>query len=341
MNRSHRVTPGLLALAITCAGAAPLPAQRQQTLSQSAAIRRVYAPVTELVSRSVVEVQIADATCCLGTVVGKDLVLTKYSEAQTSARKAAEGSSGKAIWNCRRGDRQWICELLAFDQPTDLALLRVPGADLQPIEWATQAPNAGAFLATPATGALPLGIGILSTAPYVHSRPRAFLGVRFANPDGGPAELELTVEHGAARAAGLLAKDIVIGIDEDAVTSAQELRERLARHRPGDRVRIKVRRDAEDLTFEVTLGTDNSAPTSNQEGIWGPLSAVRSGFAEVLQHDTVLRPEDCGGPIVDLSGKAVGLNIARAGRVETLALPAAAVQAALERLAPKAASLPK
>jgi S1-C subfamily serine protease len=30
----------------------------------------------------------------------------------------------------------------------------------------------------------------------------------------------------------------------------------------------------------------------------------------------------CGGPVVDLSGKAVGVNIARAGRVETYAVPA-------------------
>ncbi len=54
----------------------------------------------------------------------------------------------------------------------------------------------------------------------------------------------------------------------------------------------------------------------------GPLSRRRADFPAVLQHDSVLRPEDCGGVIVDLSGKAVGLNIARAGRIETLALPA-------------------
>jgi RNA polymerase sigma factor (TIGR02999 family) len=36
----------------------------------------------------------------------------------------------------------------------------------------------------------------------------------------------------------------------------------------------------------------------------------------------VLKPEECGGPLVDVDGRAVGLNIARAGRVETLALPA-------------------
>jgi serine protease Do len=46
----------------------------------------------------------------------------------------------------------------------------------------------------------------------------------------------------------------------------------------------------------------------------------------------VLAPSDCGGPLVDLSGKAIGLNIARAGRVESFALPAALVKKALPDL---------
>ena len=46
----------------------------------------------------------------------------------------------------------------------------------------------------------------------------------------------------------------------------------------------------------------------------------------------MLKPKDCGGPLVDLSGKVVGVNIARAGRVETLALPADTVEAIVKRL---------
>lgn len=74
------------------------------------------------------------------------------------------------------------------------------------------------------------------------------------------------------------------------------------------------------------LGTNNNAAESGQEDVWGDLSDVRSGFQQVLQHDTVLKPADCGGPVVDLNGKVLGVNIARAGRVETLALPATQVQ---------------
>jgi S1-C subfamily serine protease len=51
-----------------------------------------------------------------------------------------------------------------------------------------------------------------------------------------------------------------------------------------------------------------------------------------LQHDTILRPIDCGGPVVDLNGLAVGVNLTRADRVTTIALSAAAIRDVLKRV---------
>jgi S1-C subfamily serine protease len=55
-------------------------------------------------------------------------------------------------------------------------------------------------------------------------------------------------------------------------------------------------------------------------------------FPSVIQHDTALMPSDCGGPLVDLSGKVVGINIARGGRTETYAAPASRVRLLLTDL---------
>ena len=52
----------------------------------------------------------------------------------------------------------------------------------------------------------------------------------------------------------------------------------------------------------------------------------------MIQHDSILAPAQCGGPICDLDGKVVGLNIARAGRVESFALPAAVVRESVKKL---------
>ncbi|MBI4661526.1 MAG: PDZ domain-containing protein [Verrucomicrobia bacterium] len=62
----------------------------------------------------------------------------------------------------------------------------------------------------------------------------------------------------------------------------------------------------------------------------GELSQRAEGFELAIQHDTVLQPWQCGGPLVNLDGKAVGLNIARAGRVASYALPAELVKRMIE-----------
>jgi serine protease Do len=106
----------------------------------------------------------------------------------------------------------------------------------------------------------------------------------------------------------------------------EAFRELIQRHGPGSKMRLRVRRgDGElDLVAEMLDVKDRHGPVSSQERsrLWGPLSKVRLGFDEVIQHDTVLRPEQCGGPLVNLDGEVVGINIARVGRIETLAITA-------------------
>jgi serine protease Do len=99
---------------------------------------------------------------------------------------------------------------------------------------------------------------------------------------------------------------------------------------PGDRVQLQVVRGGEVLSVTATLG-DGSRPGQQEQAelmdsLGGPLSRRRAGFSSVLQHDTVLRPRECGGPVVDLDGKVVGINIARASRVATYALPSRVIR---------------
>ena len=83
--------------------------------------------------------------------------------------------------------------------------------------------------------------------------------------------------------------------------------------------------------IEATLG----ARDSFQDTLGSDLSSRRGGFASALQHDTVLDANQCGGPVVGLDGRAVGLNIARAGRVVSYAIPAAAVRPVVADLLPR------
>lgn len=307
------------ALALHTCLLAPLEAQRLENLSQSVAIRDAYAPVVQRANRSVVEVVIDGKPRVLGTVVAVDLIVTKFSELN---RKGQESDTELPV-TCRQGEHSWSCSQLAFDRAADLVLLRVKGAKLTPIQWQLKVPAVGAFLATPDGSKMPLGVGILASSPYSHTR--AFLGIRFAN-QSGKAELAEALEDGGARAAGLRRGDIVVHFADSSIESTEELRTAIRNHVPGDKVQVKVLRGDTRLSFDVTLGSNANTPVSSQEGLWGDLSSVRTGFGNVLQHDTILQPRDCGGPVVDLTGRALGVNIARAGRVETLAIPAATVQ---------------
>lgn len=328
-------TPSLAALLAALAVCAP--AQGIRNLTQSEAVRKLWKPIVAAANKSVVEVCVDERAMVLGTVVGPDLVLTKLSEITTEPK---DGEDAPAL-SVDLGTKSWPCVRIGADRPSDLALLRVRGgAALTPVTWSDAMPAPGAFLASVDGSEHPFGVGILAAAPYVHTVPRAFLGIRFANPNGGAAEIAEAVEHGAARAAGLRGGDVIVRFADLEIEDTDQLRAAIVARKPGDAVAVTVRRGEETRTFDVVLGTNSSPVRSDQESVWGELSEVRSGFQRVLQHDTVLKPEDCGGPIVDLSGRVVGVNLARAGRIETLAIPAREAQALVERLREGAAEAP-
>ena len=64
----------------------------------------------------------------------------------------------------------------------------------------------------------------------------------------------------------------------------------------------------------------------------GRLSKRRSDFPRVLQTDLPLSVRSVGGPLLNLEGYCVGMNIARANRCETYAIPAKELRAIVENL---------
>ncbi|MDA7540818.1 S1C family serine protease, partial [bacterium] len=64
----------------------------------------------------------------------------------------------------------------------------------------------------------------------------------------------------------------------------------------------------------------------------GDLSQRRDEFPYVLYHDQPLSPRLTGTPLVDLRGKVVGINIARAMRHRSLAIPTLTLDRVIEKL---------
>jgi serine protease Do len=273
-------------------------------------------------NQSTVQVLASDKHVALGTVVSADgCILTKASEL-----------SGRITVKLANGSRH-EAELIKSDDTTDLALLRIDADNLTPVRWANgDAPLVGSFLATAGAKSEPLAIGVVSVAPRKIPAPGGVLGIAVGQADSG-ARVDQVLEGSSAARAGLRVNDIIARINGREIDSRDSLISVVGAYRPGDRVQLVVIRGEEKLNISTTLGSRSfNRRRDFQNRLGGELSERRGGFEQVLQHDTVLRPRDCGGPVVDLDGNVVGINIARAERVASYALPASVVVDVLDRM---------
>jgi serine protease DegQ len=67
------------------------------------------------------------------------------------------------------------------------------------------------------------------------------------------ALVQAVVPNSAAAKAGLRAGDVIVGLDGTPVGSVEDLLAALRRHKPGDRVSLKVSRNGKTITIDVTL----------------------------------------------------------------------------------------
>jgi serine protease Do len=162
-----------------------------------------------------------------------------------------------------------------------------------------------------------------------------YLGIGLDDADDGGALVTKVEAKSAAEKAGLKVNDVIVGVAGKEIANAAGLIETVGAYKPGDTVTLKLRRGDDEKEVTATLGTRPPAGKSRgdfQNNLGSELSKRRTGFPTVLQHDTIIRPQDCGGPLVDLDGHVVGINIARAGRVMSYATPAEVVQPLLADL---------
>ncbi|WP_425616856.1 S1C family serine protease [Anatilimnocola sp. NA78] len=262
----------------------------------------------------------------LGAVVDQQgFVVTKASELK-----------GKLTVQLLDG-RKMDAELVGKDTTVDLALLKITADKLHSISWSDTADaTVGSWLITPGLELDPIAIGVVSVGARKIAAPSGALGVQLDQKDD-VARIEKVMPDSAALRAGMEAGDIVTKINGKDIKGRQNLIETVRAFMPGERLELTVKRGDKDMAITVTLGNlatlfHGGERAEFQNNLGGPLSERRAGFSLAIQHDTVLRPADCGGPIVDLDGKCLGINIARAGRVESYALPASLVKDVVGKL---------
>ena len=138
--------------------------------------------------------------------------------------------------------------------------------------------------------------------------------------------MQRVYEGSGAWDAGLKPGDLIVAINGRQESTTLDVKQTLGGIYSGERVRLTIVRAGSQMEVDAGIRDMNLVLESeNDAKVNGPRSERLSGFERVIQHDTVLDPDECGGPVLDSSGRAVGLNIARAGRVVSYALPASLV----------------
>jgi serine protease Do len=324
----HRKIQLLFAIAAVLALTAGLEAQQRLDLKNlQKSSPKVLAAFQEVVAKPcqcTVRVKCNGQDTALGAIVAEDgWVLTKYSDLK-----------GKIV--CRLHDgRELEARMVGVEEKHDLAMLKIEASGLTPIRWAeSKLAPVGNWVASPGTDGKPAAIGVISVAsrnvagkgaapaPGANS---GYLGVALDQDSPGVKVVQVLPKTGAEKA-GIKVGDMVLSVNGEKVEDAEDFMATLQRRKPGDKITLKIQRGDQELELRAELGTRPNASRGDfQNSLGSKLSNRRSGFPVILQHDSVLDPTDCGGPLVDLEGRAIGLNIARAGRTETYAIPAEVV----------------
>ena len=286
-----------------------------------------------------VEDSVASIVCngrrvALGSVFSADgKILTKASEL-----------SGEIT--CWINGHSYAAELIGVDRAFDLALLQIEASNLKPVSFEERELELGQWLITPDASSKPVAVGILSVLPRAIPVRSGFLGVKML-PDSKGVRITMVVENSSAQRAGLRRGDILTKVNGVSGLTNSSVRRVLRSIRPNSDIQLEFLRAGTVMRALATLSShpeEERNPVELQNRQAGPISSIRSGFPLAFYHDTVLAPNECGGPIVDLEGRAIGINLARAGRTSSYGVHSAElleVVAAIETEALGHSAIPK
>lgn len=313
---------------------------------------------------SVLEIKRDGRLVTLATAVSNDLAtavsnegvcLTKASEITDAEGDLLEGLA------VEHDGAPLTIELRGIDPANDLALIKIAAEDLVPAVWdGAPTPATGSLLIAPMpNGEVITGMATQPIRPapkvgfdhvLVMGETPPFLGVSLSTEklEKKHPSVELIEPDSPAELAGFLEGDVILSVGDEEISDEEELIEQIKNRQPGEKLTITVERGDRKLDLKPILGTrgmnrhqhspmatrvDQSLLQLSARG--GTLNRRRQGFPSAIYHDTKLDASICGGPLFDVEGRVVGINISRSLRHRTLAIPAKAVQGSLKKMLKK------
>lgn len=184
----------------------------------------------------------------------------------------------------------------------------------------------GQWLAAPVKGGREIRIGVISAQSRKVPGFGAAMGIRMDDqPSKDPGvRISRVSEESPASAAGLREGDLMTAIEGKPAINIEDVSKLIQSFQPGDFIEVKYSREGKASSTRVRLASRTKIMMNwdGEDFANGGISLRTDNFASVIQHDLPLSPIDMGGPLFDLEGRALGINIARVDRVTTFALPA-------------------
>lgn len=250
---------------------------------------------------------------------------TAVDQAGLMVTKASEVQGLRDIHCVDAKGEKFTARIVKLDETHDLALLKAERR-LTPIEFESSSLDEGTLLVTVENSANPVAMGTLAVKPRsIIGTNRGFLGVE-PGPGNDGVFIKGVTRGSAADRAGVQAGDIVQSINEKPTRSVAELVREIGSRQKGESIRLRIDRNGQLLSITAVLDGrmmrgERAARFEMMRRLGTVLSRRHDEFPSVIEHDSPILPNECGGPLVDLDGKVVGINIARAGRTNSYALP--------------------
>lgn len=286
-----------------------------------------FGPAVRAPAQSAVRVWCDQRLVAMGTIVDPDgFIVTKASEL-----------AGSTICELHDGTRHPAVRM-GVDRASDLALLKIRAQDLPATCWCEEAPpSVGGWVITPGLRDVPLAIGIVSVA--CHSVRGGVLGIQMTEDNAGPRITYVVPGSGAADA-GLSRGDIITHANNKRVETSDDMVATTSNMLPNEQVKLAIIRLDQKKYVTATLGSVSDTLSSRrarfQDHLGSKLSKRRFLFPSAFEHDSVLVPNQCGGALTNLDGETIGINIARASRISSYAIPSRIARPIIESLIERA-----
>ena len=249
---------------------------------------------------------------CSGLILTKNgIIVTKSSELMSRNFEIelpdGELVSGVVLKRVKENDLMFVKVDRQFESPFQF------NADEMEADTISKLPL-GSIVVAVGFGGEPAAMGVKSVEiRNLMQSGYAVLGVQLGT-DQNDLTIKSVTGDSPAKKAGLRSGDTITKIGGEEIQTLDQLREKLRSLKPSSRVPVEFERDGRTAASLVKLGSSNArsdkAAQNYPQG--GRISRKRTQFTEALQSDTPFDPKHVGGPLIDLRGQIIGINIARA-----------------------------